>query len=439
MLIYCVVLSLGIVPRKLFFQFCKPFLFSHHFECLELLNVYSIVIKLDESSYFIPALLPSTISQLSTLLRATSLDSHIIYKGNEHVQTLLTGKQFEHTYQSGTDEQNSSDEDDNTDYISDLVDRVSRSDEHVQHRVNRLVHSDKEQAYFYSPVPSHKTRSLPSVNNFYNVHLMDSSSFEKSMVLSLLNDGKGTGASALSNKDIEASFYPSLCRIWFSSFIPDGFWPRLLSMIVSDNEINSVLLKLLPKVQSPCDQKYSLWTLWQSGVTIIHNNIVMLELKHEPNLTMNDDKNLVIKYEKYRIFLSINTNVFIMLHSTDQKYSLSHQEVLSFTTKLLVLIEKLLLEIEEWFPGTLEQTISGGVMSYIPCYHCMHQEKVAMQFSYTKYIALYHSGLKYNVCCFDFNQMLQLYSDNDKSAICQHHGRVLLEYCVPDIVSTLMF
>ena len=164
----------------------------------------------------------------------------------------------------------------------------------------------------------------------------------------------------------------------------------------------------------------------------------MLELKYETNLTMNDDKNLVIQYEKYRIFLSINTNEFIILHSADQEYSLSQQEVLSFTTKLLVLIEQLLLELDEWFPGTLEQTTYGGVMSYIPCYHCIHQEEIAVQLTYTKHIVLYHSGLKHNIYCFNFNQMLQLYSDNNKSAICQHHGRVFLEYCVPDIVSTLV-
>jgi len=398
--------------------------------------------KLGESSYFVPALLPSTISHKppsTHLPRPISLGNYITHKDNEYFQSHLTGKKLEHTYQNGIDDQNSSDEDDNADYILDLVDRMSRSDEYMQHRISHLIHSDKEPVYFYSPEPSYKTHSLPSSNNFYNVNLMDSSSFEKSVDLFPTNDGKETCASALSNKDIEAGFYPMLCRIWFSPFIPDGFWSRLLSRIVSDNEINNVLLKLLPTVQHPRSQKYSLWTLWQSGVTIIHNNTAMLELKYETNLTMNDDKNLVFQYEKYRIFLSINTNEFIILHSVDQEYSLSHQEVLSFTTKLLVLIEQLLLELDEWFPGTLEQTTFGGVMSYIPCYHCIHLEEVAVQFTYTKHIVLYHSGLKHNIYCFNFNQMLQLYSDNNKSAICQHHGKVFLEYCVPDLVSTLVF
>ena len=424
-----IVLFLGIISEEILFQFCKPFLCCNHTECLELLTVYDIIMKVGESSYFVPALLPSNISHLPE--KMVTVGNCAIH---EHHQTRLTGVGVKQISQEDTvDDQHSSDEDDGADYIVDLVDRANKDGMHLHHR---LVHSTKEQRQIRSPAVTLENHSLPNGNNFYNVDLMNSFSFEKSTASLLQYDSKDTCAiPTINNKSSETDFYPMLCRIWFSPFIPDGFWPRLLSRIVSHNDINDILLKLLPTIEH--SQRYSLWSLWQSGVAIIHNNIVMLELKKETNFTMDEDNNLVIQYAQYRIFLSINTNEFIMLHSSghNQECSLSHEEVFSLTTKLLVLIELLLHELEEWFPGAIEQSISGEVISYVPCYHCIHQGVLAKQFSYTKGIVLYHSSLKHNVHCFSVEQMLYLYSDN-KSPVCQHHGKMFIEFCVPDIVST---
>lgn len=43
--------------------------------------------------------------------------------------------------------------------------------------------------------------------------------------------------------DIElsmSSFQPPLRRIWFSNFIPNGFWPRLVCRIATDKQIDKV-------------------------------------------------------------------------------------------------------------------------------------------------------------------------------------------------------
>ena len=48
------------------------------------------------------------------------------------------------------------------------------------------------------------------------------------------------------------NYQPPLTRFWVSNYIPDGFWPRLICRIASDQQINKVrtffLFQVLDKV-----------------------------------------------------------------------------------------------------------------------------------------------------------------------------------------------
>jgi len=408
----------------LFFHWCKPF--SHHSESLELFAVYDIIIDVGESTYFVPSLLPESSSELGdndTLVctvtnnNTTGAGIKTASKINHSIEASCS---IEDEYSSGEDEE---------DYVKALANRVLKHD-HCMLANHTSVKQKKPLLH----------NQYPATNccNFYNINLMESSYFEKSTDLLTPYVSRKVYISAPKVKDIaDVSFYPPLCRIWFSRFIPSGFWQRLQSRIVSDAEIRNVLLKLLPLVQH--HSLHSLWNLWQSGIAIIYKKTTWLEIKHESNFTLDNGK-LVLRYGDHRIFLSIKTAEFILLHKTTVKTDsrLSCEMVLSLTTKLIVLIEQLILELDAWFPRTLQINPSGEIMSYVPCYRCIQDAKVSLYFSYTEHVMIYLNGYSDNIYCFSFKKLLDLYSAG-KTPTCYHHGRFFVDLCAPDIVSTAMY
>ena len=414
-------LFLGILPKKVLYEWCKQFSHNHHAEILELLTVYEIVMTLGES-YFVPSLLPNTLSYVP-------IDKSSVSFSIEPVTGVVDEELLD-------DYQSSGDDDDDPGYIIILANRLPK-DSLLKNSIPEPYHSSDEtkieESNAYLTV-YHDT--LPTCNNFYNVNLLNSVSFEESTDLlspySACNDYQTT----FITKKPDGTFYPSLCRIWLSPFIPDGFWPRLLHMIVSDREIHEVMVKLLPTSQS--SDQYSLWSLWQSGVAVVHQKITWLELKQEVNYKLDYEK-LVSQHKNSRIFLSISTSKFVELHknSPNTDCHFSGDTVLKLCTKLLVLIEQLILELEEWFPRTFTFAgRSGEVESYIPCYQCTHGGKEMTQFTYTDCVVLYDNDLQKEIICFSFEQLLQLYSRSE-SPVCQNHGKLLIELCAPDVVSTL--
>ncbi|XP_065896958.1 leucine-rich repeat serine/threonine-protein kinase 1-like isoform X2 [Dysidea avara] len=418
--ILCIPTSDGIIPKKLFFDWFRKFSLGNQAEILELFAVYDIVMKLGES-YFVPLLLPNSLS-------VAPIDNASLNFGSSATVTTnieeSDNQSLEPFLNDDVDNQQSSDEDDDPDYIT-----VRLPQDGQYKKTSSEPRHNSEKSNQYLTVVHHNT-PLPTGNNFYNVSLLNSASFEKSTDLLSPYSTYKNYLSTSKAKQHNATLYPPLSRIWLSSFIPDGYWPRLLHRIVSDSEIREVMLKLIPASQH--SGKYSLWSLWQSGIAIVYKKTTWLELKHEANFAMDDGK-LVSQYKNCRIFLSIYTNKFVELHenSSNTNY-LSCETVLSLNTKLLVLIEQLILELEEWFPATLEHLTSGEVECYIPCYHCTQQGEVAYQFTYTDHIVLYHNELQHNIFCFSFKQLLQLYSINE-SPVCQRHGKFSIELCTPDI------
>ena len=233
--------------------------------------IYDIIIDVGESTYFVPSLLPESSSELddNDTLVCTITNNNTTGAGIKTASKINQAS-------CSIDDEHSSDEDEE-DYVMALVNRVLKHD-HCKLANHTSVKQNKPLLCSQHPATN---------CNFYNINLMESSYFEKSTDLLTPYVSRKVYVSAPKIKDIaDASLYPPLCRIWFSRFIPSGFWQRLQSRIVSDAEIRNVLLKLLPLVQH--HGLHSLWNLWQSGIAIIYKKTTWLEIKHESNFTLDN-------------------------------------------------------------------------------------------------------------------------------------------------------
>ena len=159
-------------------------------------------------------------------------------------------------------------------------------------------------------------------------------------------------------------------------------------------------------------------------------------MKHEGNIKRNG---VVIGQQKQqKLLLSISTPEFLAYHqrsnTSHPDESLSSEDILSQVTKLLVLIEQLILDICEWFPGALTQDLLGGVASYIPCCFCLQNERSFKYFTSSCGSSIIISYDDHELYCFSFTEMLASYS-GDTVVVCPCHGQVPVHLCAPDIVS----
>ena len=415
---------------------------------MELLAKYEIVLNLGESRYFIPSLLPSDLQRSPVIIDAPANVLNINTVDSSIVPTV----EYEE------DDDDLSDDDDSGEYVNLMVDRAKLliDDDHrflpkkADHKVSKTADYARVLAgdnHSLLPKPFKSKSFSSSITyadckstwpDFFNFNLMASRSFENATDLfSTYKYREEFSSTRPVDDDMDLTCYPPLCRIWLSPFIPENFWYRLASRIVSATEITNVLLKLLPIAvdsNSLNNTSNSLWSLWKYGIAVIREGITFLELKYEDAIKRNGG--LADHNEKYKIFLSISIPEFFLHHQkVDSNVSLSCKDILSQATKLLVLIEQLILEIGEWFPGTLMEDFLGGVISYAPCCFCLQNKSILKQFNTLdadKCITIFYDGQR--LYCFSFTELLSSYSDN-QAIICPHHNKVPVQLCAPDIVS----
>ena len=454
----------GIISQENFFKKCTLVPLNLQFECVELLAKYEIVLNLGRSHYFIPSLLPSDI-QYPPLTRSNvsicinDVDSspveNLEYEDYGSCDDLDNNKYYNlSAHCIDADDVNV---DDNKDYINDDDNRVSINvdDKKIVNLMmsrTKLLANDKHcvVAKSASSSSSLSLNSNSSSSNAYTIHKLPvapANSHSQSTrrwdldMLVLDNFENGTDLffpykykHSIMNNDVDITCYPALCRIWLSPFIPKSFWFRLVSRIVSATEIANVILKLLPTVNfnSIKDTQFSLWSLWQHSIAVVHKGITLLELKYKDDIKSDEEKN-----KRYKIVLSINVPEFLDYHQKSNfvqpDLSLSHGDVLGQATKLLVAIEQLILEICEWFPRTLIEDDFGGVLSYTPCYFCLQNEKSIMQFTSSTDKCTMISYDNHEAYCFSFSEMLASYA-GDTTIVCPRHGKIPVQFCAPDMV-----
>ena len=179
----------------------------------------------------------------------------------------------------------------------------------------------------------------------------------------------------------ENVFYPPLWKFWFSKFIPNGFWPRLICRLTTNQNANTILKCAFPLLLDDCgphsskDDMFLPWTLWRSGLALTYKKTLLLEVKEALNNTGPNDYNEV-KDSQFRVEACVNIPGWVavtkQLSSCD---SVADHDIVGLATSLMVEIVRHILSLAtDWFPGMfIGYFIEGQVPCYVPCWKCCYQ------------------------------------------------------------------
>lgn len=279
---------------------------------------------------------------------------------------------------------------------------------------------------------------------FPKLKLVDSQQFDSTDFSSFLHKTVSSNRFSLKAKNSHFALHHNLYHVWLASFIPDGFWPQLLTRIISDERISSNLSSLLHipltdllNYVSRGSGTPSLWKLCQKGFIFEYEQTKVLELKEVSNKTRDfinyNELNLSVEYAT-QIELTIYNSQIAKLHN--QEGSLE-QSVVRFTSKLLVSIGQHILDITEEFPDVFTDSYNR-VLSYVPCpLGLLQEDDCISQFDDSiDHHFLCFSG--FNVYCFSMRELLDAYITESRSISCAKHKKMLVEQIAPDMVSSLL-
>ena len=188
----------------------------------------------------------------------------------------------------------------------------------------------------------------------------------------LLND--------IHSSDSESIVYPPLRKFWFSKFIPNGFWPRLICRLTTDQNINTILKLAFPLLVDECDDHSSKddmflpWTLWRSGLALTCRKTLLLEIKEVTSNSeeLTESVKVSVKDSRFRVEVCVNAPGWMtILKSPDSTYD---QVIAGPVTSVMVEIVKHISSLAtDWFPGMFDgECIEGQVPCYVPCWKCCY-------------------------------------------------------------------
>ena len=287
-----------------------------------------------------------------------------------------------------------------------------------------------------SPQDSYCAHQFPHFN------IVDSSSFENSLSSSSSHSDEKQW---LKRPSINPTLHPPLRRVWLASFIPDGFWPHILAKLILDEAIRNILSVLLSgalqnteyTLNHVSSDAFSLWKLSQLGLAVEFNKIKLVELRQITNACDNNrDKYNLSEQYAYQIELTIYIPEILLVNK--QKLQDSHIDTIRLATRILVIIEQLILDIgEEWFPGTISDSHSNEILSFVPCALCVRSND--KDTSYADCIDQWFLHcVGHKVVCFSFKQLLGAHALPSRSAECPLHGEIPVQELAPDMVRTLL-
>ena len=195
----------------------------------------------------------------------------------------------------------------------------------------------------------------------------------------------GNDCVELLNNDNSDNIYPPLWKFWFSKFIPNGFWPRLICRLTTNENINAIFKYMFPVLLDDCgphsskDDMFLPWTLWRSGLALTCKETLLLEVKEVlNNLELHENREATVKDSQFRVEACVNipgwVTVITQLNLQDHS-SVADQDIAGRATSIMVEIVKHISSLAtDWFPGMFNGfSIEGQVPCYVPCWKCCYQ------------------------------------------------------------------
>ena len=240
--------------------------------------------------------------------------------------------------------------------------------------------------------------------------------------------------------------HKNLHRVWLAHSIPDGFWPHLLTRIISDASLKSILSAILfiPFMMQKCTFSYasydahtpSLWKLYQKRFVVEFKNTKLLELKEISNKfkSCTNKFNLSEQYAS-QIELTIYTKQVVTLHEEFHE-KLKQNNSLKLAIRILILLEQHILEVgEEWFSDTFHDSCKNEILSYVPCPFGLSQDNGCNLCSNNNTDHKFLSIGSVDIFCFSLEDLV-IACTQSRGITCPTHNEFLVQQIAPDIVST---
>lgn len=242
-------------------------------------------------------------------------------------------------------------------------------------------------------------------------------------------------------------YQPPLRRIWFTNYIPDGFWPRLICRLLNDQQIKSILnFYFFPTT----DNTHLEWICWRNGLVFTSRGKTLLVIRRLDNSSTNwagPDENcapLESLSFKYRIEVHIYVPEMITtlqeLNLFDSYCSFEEGEemptpfkVAGHATRLMVTISNHIVFLSSWFQGMIQVNKYG----YIPCWKCYGGVTALPELGVVTSEVIGKASLMdlggAPCVCLPFSSCV-IPSCHEKDLKCPVHGNLKIVHSAPDLV-----
>ena len=247
--------------------------------------------------------------------------------------------------------------------------------------------------------------------------------------------------------DSEDIVYPPLWKFWFSKFIPNGFWPRLICRLTTNQNINAILKSVFPVLLDDCgpflskDDMFLPWILWRSGLALTCKKTLLLEVKEVlNNPELNDHKEASGKDCQFRVEACVNIPGWVtVIKQLSSQDNVADQGITGPATSIMVEIVKHISSLAtDWFPGMLTgYFVEGQVPCYVPCWKCCYQssedikgDKPCLE-QYMAAFSIKRNG--HTVHCWEFDNII-IPAIKGKPIWCDLHCSIDPQQLTPELV-----
>lgn len=245
--------------------------------------------------------------------------------------------------------------------------------------------------------------------------------------------------------------YPPLWKFWFSDFIPNGFWPRLVCRLTTNHSINKMLKLLFPILlmessgyQSSKDDAFLPWTLWKSGLALAYKGTLLLEVREANNKSepSEDADTTAVENCPFRVEVCVNVPGWMEVAGAQSDDQDSQPDIAGSATSIMVeIIGHISSLATDWFPGMFAgNAIEGQVPCFVACWRCCCYksspvddqpglDQVVPAFSIIRDDS--------NVYCWKYDDII-IPAVKGKPLWCHAHSSINIEQLAPELVCCMV-